>query len=361
MPNAIKYSTSAQTLALKKGNYWIGTGDVGKGPTSTTDYYNGITPPAGGYTIYLNKASGGPSIYTAANDSQLISLTNTIAGQTFATAAAAIDWYNSQADKIVLNADYPPIVTSGLTCLLDASFTPSYPTTGTTWYDLSGNGNNFTLYNGASFATDNNVKVISFDGVDDYARSNSTMDLTTTNQVTIISVWSQIDNTFGVMVYEHGENWNAQHQSTGAGGTVRYGGFGMYTNSNGNQGGISYANQQHNQYNGNISYSGANRIGPGNTTYNVHTVIHNISLPGADQTAYYGNGTVLTTTYPGSTINYGANNTENLGNEYMFLGKRGSSVPTGPYKLSLFLVYNKALSQSEITQNQNALKARYGL
>ena len=82
MPNAIKYSTSAQTLALKKGNYWIGTGDVGKGPTSTTDYYNGITPPSGGYTIYLNKASGGPSIYTAANDSQLISLTNTISSIT---------------------------------------------------------------------------------------------------------------------------------------------------------------------------------------------------------------------------------------------------------------------------------------
>lgn len=78
MPNSIKYSTSAQTLALKKGNFWIGTGDVGKGPTSTTDYWNGITPPAGGYTIYLNKASGGPSIYTAANDTQLVSLTNTI-------------------------------------------------------------------------------------------------------------------------------------------------------------------------------------------------------------------------------------------------------------------------------------------
>jgi hypothetical protein len=82
MPNSIKYSTSAQTLALKKGNYWIGTGDVGKGPTSVTDYYNGITPPSGGYTIYLNKASGGPSIYTAANDSQLISLTNTISVST---------------------------------------------------------------------------------------------------------------------------------------------------------------------------------------------------------------------------------------------------------------------------------------
>ena len=70
MPNAIKYNTSAETLALKKGNFYIGTGDVGKGPTSSTGYYNGITPPTGGYTIYLNKVSGGPSIYTATNDAQ---------------------------------------------------------------------------------------------------------------------------------------------------------------------------------------------------------------------------------------------------------------------------------------------------
>ena len=81
MPNPIKYSTSAQTLALKKGNFWIGTGDVGKGPTSTTDYYNGVSP-SGGYAIYLNKASGGPSIYRPANDSQLVSLTNTISSIT---------------------------------------------------------------------------------------------------------------------------------------------------------------------------------------------------------------------------------------------------------------------------------------
>jgi len=46
MPNAIKYNVSAETLALKKGNFWIGTGDVGKGPTSNTGYYNGITPPS---------------------------------------------------------------------------------------------------------------------------------------------------------------------------------------------------------------------------------------------------------------------------------------------------------------------------
>jgi hypothetical protein len=82
MPNAIKYNTSAETLALKKGNFWIGTGDVGKGPTSSTGFYNGITPPSGGYTIYLNKASGGPSIYTVTTEAELTGLTNTLSVST---------------------------------------------------------------------------------------------------------------------------------------------------------------------------------------------------------------------------------------------------------------------------------------
>ena len=82
MPNPIKYNTSAETLALKKGNFWIGTGDVGKGPTSSTGFYNGISPSSGGFTIYLNKASGGPSIYTVSNEAQLTALTNSISVST---------------------------------------------------------------------------------------------------------------------------------------------------------------------------------------------------------------------------------------------------------------------------------------
>jgi hypothetical protein len=114
MPNAIKYNTSAETLALKKGNFWIGTGDVGKGPTSSTGFYNGITPPSGGYTIYLNKASGGPSIYTVSTEAQLTGLTSTIAGQTLTTSGACLNWFATQTDKMIFNIDYPPIVTNGL-------------------------------------------------------------------------------------------------------------------------------------------------------------------------------------------------------------------------------------------------------
>jgi hypothetical protein len=173
VPNSIKYSASAQTLALKKGNFWIGTGDVGKGPTSTTDYWNGITPPAGGYTIYLNKASQGPAIYTVGSDAALISLSDRIAGQTFETAAAALAWFATQTDKMVFNGDYPAIVTSGLVMNLDAGFTPSYPSTGTTIYDMSSGGNNGTLVNGTTFNSANSGSLV-FDGTDDYVAASFT-------------------------------------------------------------------------------------------------------------------------------------------------------------------------------------------
>lgn len=39
----------------------------------------------------------------------------------------------------------PPIVSTGLELVLDAANRKSYPGTGTTWFDLSGKGRNFTL------------------------------------------------------------------------------------------------------------------------------------------------------------------------------------------------------------------------
>jgi len=165
MPNSIKYNTSAETLALKRGNFYIGTGDVAKGPTSSTGYWNGITPPAGGYTIYLNKVSNGPSIYTVLNDSELISLTNKIAGSSYSTVSECLSYFIGQSDKMVFNMDYESIVTNGLVMNLDAGFTSSYPRNGTTWYDIA-TSNNGTLQNGPTFSSTNGGSIV-FDGSND--------------------------------------------------------------------------------------------------------------------------------------------------------------------------------------------------
>lgn len=46
----------------------------------------------------------------------------------------------------------PYVVTSGLVLYLDAGNTRSYPGSGTTWYDISGSGNNFTFSTTPTFS-----------------------------------------------------------------------------------------------------------------------------------------------------------------------------------------------------------------
>jgi len=76
MPNTIKYSTTGDTLSLKKGNFFIGVGDVGKGPSTSTGHYQGISPPPSGYTIYVNTSGSQTSIFCANNDAELVRFTN---------------------------------------------------------------------------------------------------------------------------------------------------------------------------------------------------------------------------------------------------------------------------------------------
>lgn len=68
-----------------------------------------------------------------------------------------------------LNQQAPPVITTGLVFYVDAGNSSSYSGSGTTWNDLSGNGNNFTLTNGPIFNTGNGG-YFTFDGVNDYAQ-----------------------------------------------------------------------------------------------------------------------------------------------------------------------------------------------
>jgi hypothetical protein len=66
---------------------------------------------------------------------------------------------------------FPKITTDGLVLCLDAGNPLSYPGSGTVWSDLSGNGNNGMLVNGPTFNSDNKGSIV-FDGVDDFSRPN---------------------------------------------------------------------------------------------------------------------------------------------------------------------------------------------
>lgn len=173
MPNAIKYNLSNQTLALKSQlyvNWWIATGDFSKGETSVTDYWNGITPPVGGYTIYLNKATQGPSIYVASSDADFISIINKILITSYTTVADCIYYISTLGIGMVLNRDYPSISTDGITFITDAGSTLSYPVRESTVYtmDPTFNDGNSNFKNGTAYVSEYGGG-FQFDGIDDLA------------------------------------------------------------------------------------------------------------------------------------------------------------------------------------------------
>ena len=89
----------------------------------------------------------------------------------------------------------PNIIKDGLVLTLDASSQRSYPGSGTTWYDLSGNGNNGTLTNGPTFDSGNGGSIV-FDGTNDYVNGPTTNSVIGNNISLIsLSAWVKITGT----------------------------------------------------------------------------------------------------------------------------------------------------------------------
>ena len=315
MPNTIKYSTTGDTQSLKKGNFYFGVGDVGKGPTSGTSYWNGITPPTSGYTIYINKASNGPSMYVATGDTQLINFTKGFSGQNFTGATQCLNWYLTQSNYACVNIDYESIVTSGLTLCLDAGFTPSYTSSGTTWYDVSYGGNNGTLTNGPTYNSANGGTIV-FDGVDDYINWGNNPISAATTTVTY-DVWFKFS----------GAIFNSFLLSSG---TLKV----YYQNNN------SWYITGSVLGNVNISW-----------TYSNSTWVNFIySFDGSNSLCYI-NGVQYTVNSGG-----GLSSQSNL----QISGRTSGS---SPFKgnIAITRVYNRSLSSTEMLQNFNAQKSRFGL
>ena len=329
MPNGIKYTTGAvETGCLKKGNMLIANNTANYGPS----FFSGIDPPSGGYTIYLNKASGGPSIYCPANDTQLISITNQIAGANYTTATQCLNYFAGQSDKLCVDMNYEGIVTNGLVFNVDAGFTPSYPTTASTWYDISGNNITGSLVNGPTFSSANNGSIV-FDGVDDYV-NNGTSFVNLTTQLTI-NFWGKINSnpSDGILITkgEHDgtvtSNFGFQIGRNAGGKSLR-----LYAKASGQ----SYITVDSDA---NIW---DNNIGNYVVVFNSGSVI------------FYKNGTLF------SSHSFGLSSLPSSnGPLYVGFLKGYSFYYLG--NIYTTQIYNRALSAAEVLQNYNAQKGRFGL
>lgn len=102
--NHFKFGASGISSATR-GGFSVGVKEgADYGPTSSTGFWNGVKPPVGGYTIYVDKASQGPSIHVASDDSQCIGMLLAM-GATGSTISDVLTWADGQSNMAILSAE----------------------------------------------------------------------------------------------------------------------------------------------------------------------------------------------------------------------------------------------------------------
>ncbi len=243
-------------------------------------------------------------------------------------------------------AYYGNIVKDGLVLALDAAKKDSYPGTGTIWRDISGNSYSGSLENGPIFDNTTGSGVIVLDGTNDHVlvpgNSNTYSSNFTwqawhyyTNSTSVSGIYGFWWSELGVLF---GKNFLFVYQNVGNTGVfVRLDTLTSVYHS------VSYGDN----YNGFGNYDGLQS--PLLNRWEFTTLTKSGSL----FTLYWGNVKKWEANITDWVI---SNPTQSIG-----FGARNGGVSPSPMKVADLLMYNRTLSQSEISQNYNALKGRYGV
>ena len=235
----------------------------------------------------------------------------------------------------------PKTVTNGLVLSLDAANNKSYPKSGTTWSDLSGNGNNGTLTNGPTFSGANGGSIV-FDGTNDYLQAN-------VNTITLDG-----DPSFTVDMFVRrrtGTNIGSEQAPWGIGGTGQGNGVGGWTPTTNliNLDFYDSTRLASTEFypEGQFVHIVWTKNGAGAETSNVKCYVNGIER-------------VLTKTRSATRTNQFNTSTNGVG---VVLGRLNANAGDfhAPVDVASFKVYNRALTAAEISQNYNATKSRFGL
>ena len=221
----------------------------------------------------------------------------------------------------------PRIVTDGLVLALDAGNTKSYPGSGTSWSDISGQGNNGTLTNGPTYSSDNGGSIV-FDGTNDYIDVSGTESFNAPLSINFtLSIWMYPTKT---------GNWQGVFTKNRSTGTQ----VGLFLSSS-------------NEFVFGFSGSGGNLIG---SSFSTNTWYHVVLVQAANTSRkIYINGSLDVT----KTSTFG---TTSSGSETFRLGQASGVNEYFGGRISNASIYNnKALTASEVKQNYNAFRGRFGI
>lgn len=222
------------------------------------------------------------------------------------------------------------IVVGGLKIHLDAGQLRSYSGSGSAWNDLSGSSANFTLNNGPTFISDKGGAIV-FDGSDDIAVGPAS------NSLGLGS-----DHTIELII--------KPTQAVG-GATFKFGGTGAYEN----RGIFAHTPYFDGYYYDSPVGSRVSFIDSGLINVISHFVFRRRVGTTPRQEIYRNNV---------QRANSGSNtlNTLTLNTDPIYLGKNSPSIAEAfKGNIYVFRVYDRALTDTELTQNFNATKVRFGL
>jgi len=228
------------------------------------------------------------------------------------------------------------IATRNLIFYLDAANRNSY-LSGTTWTDLTQNRRNGTLTNGPTFSSQN-AGYFTFDGVNDYTDfGNTSLDIAAGATGLTLEAW-----VYPVTFASYGGIISR------VGGVSPFGGWMLNVNSDGSVNKFDLAI--------NISGNWRTWVTGGGTfggSLSTSRWYHVVSTYNGSTLEMYLNGTKYNSISYSGTIQYASVNN-------LYVGLNGG----GAYfngRISNVKVYNRDLTQSEVTSNFNAHRARYGI
>ena len=254
-----------------------------------------------------------------------------LAGSTFAQRALF-----SRNNNYVKPLGPPTLVATGLVLNLDAGDASSYPGNGNTWNDLSGS-NHGTLLNGPTYNSGDGGSIV-FDGIDDVVSLGNVLNMGLNSWT--ISCWVKFDGgTSGLMGIIGKTSYRPN-----------YGRYAIYIDNNNL---VAFCQPS----NGNMIVSTPLAPYLDNNFHNLVVTINRTSL-----ITFYIDGISVGIPYNIS----GSSSANPISSDNFYIGSYGSSNGQSPlyfFKGSIgqALIYNRALSTTEVTNNFNVSKARYGL
>jgi hypothetical protein len=219
------------------------------------------------------------------------------------------------------------IVTSGLICHLDASNKNSYIGNGTSWIDLSGNGNNGTLLNGVGFTTD----------------SGGGLTLNGSNQyITIPQTGINFNTSTLIYVAKLDVSPNTRN-------TI----FSQYYGGNGAQMEWGSDGSLRSNYRQNTASTPENDAPNGGSQISTNTMYSIAVTYTAGRITHFKNANNL-----GSSLN--SSQTDINGGSLITIGQNSSAGLYFKGNVYCVMIYNKVLSNIEIIRNHYSIKNRYG-